>query len=603
MKKKLLSILFFVIFYSFLFSDNNDIIILPDIEVTGILLDYELFEHIKYIDNDMILINSKTTLTELANTFSNVDIRHRGTENVQSDVSIRGTNFEQNIIMINGIKINNIQTGHHNTNIPVPLNMIERIEIIPGTAANLYGEGAFGGAINIITKKEDKKNIYAQLAAGSHSYFNNEFSTYISKNNFHNLITYERKISDGYRENTEYKIKNIFLKTNYSTNNYLTSLQISGLEKEFGANGFYTLAFPEQWEKTKSLFTNINFSKLGNNWILRNSLSYQYHYDNFILDRTQPDWYNNLHKTYLYNAEIYFKYSDKVSNYILKMNYEESELKSNSLSDHTRRKFASVFDYAINYVNMLYTGVNLRIDNITDYNTIYSPFFNILFKQSDKIQYRSSIGKTFRTPSFTELYYEDPVHINNPDLKYEKSHQYEIGAQYTNKNYIIDAALFYRDGSNIIDWVKNEGDDKWMAEAIADIQTTGIDLSFNITNFDIIPQIKNIRCEYSVLNSSFNVDYNYSKYVLDYLKHKFVFLMNSKLPLDITNNFILTYNDRNKSNAYILLDTKFTKIFEKEKYNYNLFLNINNLNNQRYEEITGLPMPGRTFKSGITVNF
>jgi iron complex outermembrane receptor protein len=81
-----------------------------------------------------------------------MDIRRRGANGVQSDVSFRGSSFEQVLLLINGIRMNDSQTGHNSLNLPVDLGDVERIEVIKGPAARRFGQNAYAGAINIITK-------------------------------------------------------------------------------------------------------------------------------------------------------------------------------------------------------------------------------------------------------------------------------------------------------------------------------------------------------------------------------------------------------------------------------------------------------------------
>ena len=93
------------------------------------------------------------SIEELLEYALNVDVRQRSGQGIQSDISIRGGNFEQVLIMLNGIKMNDPQTGHHNMDIPVSLEQIKRIEILTGGASRVFGNYAFTGSINIITKK------------------------------------------------------------------------------------------------------------------------------------------------------------------------------------------------------------------------------------------------------------------------------------------------------------------------------------------------------------------------------------------------------------------------------------------------------------------
>src|SRR6185312_16261858 len=82
---------------------------------------------------------------------SSLNLQSRAPAGVQSDLSIRGTTFEQSLILLNGFRINDPETGHLNLDIPVPLDAISRIEVLHGSGSTFYGSDAIGGAVNLIT--------------------------------------------------------------------------------------------------------------------------------------------------------------------------------------------------------------------------------------------------------------------------------------------------------------------------------------------------------------------------------------------------------------------------------------------------------------------
>ena len=112
-----------------------------------------------------------TSIQELLEYVAGVDVRQRGAEGVQADISIRGGTFDQTLILLNGVNITDPQTGHHNLNLPVSINQIERIEILEGPAARVYGPNAFSGAINIVTRQPDKTSWKLAIEGGSFGYF------------------------------------------------------------------------------------------------------------------------------------------------------------------------------------------------------------------------------------------------------------------------------------------------------------------------------------------------------------------------------------------------------------------------------------------------
>src|SRR5262245_24713816 len=92
------------------------------------------------------------TIADVLRLASSVDVRARGVMGVQTDFAIRGANFGQMLMLVDGVRLNDAQSGHHNGDIPVPLEAVERIEVLYGPASSLFGADAFGGTINVITR-------------------------------------------------------------------------------------------------------------------------------------------------------------------------------------------------------------------------------------------------------------------------------------------------------------------------------------------------------------------------------------------------------------------------------------------------------------------
>ena len=116
------------------------------------------FRTIKIITNEEIINSPATNLSDLLQEISGIDIRRRGVGGAQGDLYIRGGGFDQTLVLIDGMKMDDIQTGHHTLNMILPLHLIERIEIIKGPAARIFGQNAFSGAINLVTKHFKSQN-------------------------------------------------------------------------------------------------------------------------------------------------------------------------------------------------------------------------------------------------------------------------------------------------------------------------------------------------------------------------------------------------------------------------------------------------------------
>ena len=214
------------------------------------------FRTVKIISSEDIKNSPVTNVSDLLQEITGIDVRRRGVGGVQGDLYIRGGGFDQTLLLVDGMKMDDAQTGHHTLNMALPLYLIERVEIIKGPAARIFGQNAFNGAINIVTKDfEGKKGTVHmnlnELSYGSFEQKNISLSTKITGENIKSLISYSGNRSDGYRHNTDYKRNNYFIKTSFNTNKTPVNIITSFNENKFGANGFYANpSATEQYEET-----------------------------------------------------------------------------------------------------------------------------------------------------------------------------------------------------------------------------------------------------------------------------------------------------------------------------------------------------------------
>lgn len=198
-----------------------------------------------------------SNINELLEYIAGVDMRQRGPFDVQGDLGIRGGTFDQSLVLVNGIRMNNPQTGHHNMNLPVPLAMIERIEVVHGGATSAQGIGAMTGVVNIILKSAPKKlNAGYSLTTGEHDLVNSSF--YIGKKigDWGVQFGQQSQQTSGYISNTDFESQKFIvnLSRDYTLGKEEGTISILYAEnqKAFGAQNYYTSAFPDQFEATST---------------------------------------------------------------------------------------------------------------------------------------------------------------------------------------------------------------------------------------------------------------------------------------------------------------------------------------------------------------
>ena len=255
--KHYLSILAILIFsFSGYSQDNTKEEQLDSIVIASSRIDLPFKENsrtIKVITASEIKESAVTNVSDLLQQVAGIDMRRRGVAGMQADLYIRGGSFDQTLILIDGIKVEDPQTGHHTMNMALPIEVIERIEIIKGPAARVFGQNAFTGAVNIVTKKNQENMLSLGLQAGSYGQKNAAVTTASNLKHSSHLVHVSRNLSDGYRFNTDYDNQNYFIKSTFNKHKLPVDMITTFSERKFGANGFYASpSAVNQYEETQT---------------------------------------------------------------------------------------------------------------------------------------------------------------------------------------------------------------------------------------------------------------------------------------------------------------------------------------------------------------
>ena len=567
------------------------------------------------ISKEEINNSTATNVSELLQQIAGIDIRRRGVEGMQADLYIRGGSFDQTLLLIDGIKVEDPQTGHHTMNMTLPLEVIEKIEITKGAASRIYGQNAFTGAVNIITKKEIKDNISLGITAGSFDQKRGSITIQKEYENSNLLVNYNRKESEGYRYNTDFKNDEFFIKNNFKIKGQKISAIAAFNERKFGANGFY--ASPEaidQYEETQASVVGFSTTFKKNNLIVKPKLYWKRNQDMYVYLRQDPSVYRNLHISNKVGAEVNMSLNNRLGVMGLGIDVSNTTLTSNNLGQRDRKMLhifveqqMKFFDdnldltpgIAITYFSDLANSTDPdsteTSDGWTNVPHIY-PGIDLGYSFSEKFKLYSNIGYTFRIPTYTDLFYSSPTTDGNEFLVYEKAFTSELGIKYKKENFILNFSVYNRDASDIIDYVKNEESEPWQANNIREIITTGFELNmgykFYLGNFNS----HQINFGFSNLKDDLKqTEFNFSRYALNSLKNQ------------ITATYSFELNDKIFStiafkNAQRAVEDKYSVIDFRTSYKIkNMILSVilNNMLDAKYTETNLVPMPGFNSLIGI----
>ncbi len=553
------------------------------------------------LDQSTISAMSTDNIQDLLKYVGGVDLKLRGVEGVQGDISIRGGTSEQTLILIDGIKLSDPQTSHHNLNLPVTLENIERIEILKGQGSRIYGPNAFSGAVNIITKKERLPSLGISMLGGEHNLFETNFSASYPVGITNNTVSVSKKKSDGYTFNTAFDITNFFLQQSTELGGNNINVMFGYDDKKFGANSFYSNLFPNQWEHTTTKLLAGTADLQAGILILSPKVYWRRNDDDFFLDHNRPDWNRNIHQTNSYGGEIQSSVKSSIGTTTFGGEFAEDEIASTNIGDHTRTKGGFFAEQVIEPLKNFSSSFGIFAYNYSGIGWKFWPSIDAAYHLSDQAKIYGSIGRAFRMPTFTDLYYVSPANIGNPNLIYEETTNYELGFSFLESFIDAGMSVFLNDGHNLIDWVRNTDSAPWTVQNVANVKTYGVELNTTVDLRKLLenPILRTVGVSYTYLTANRQTGNYQSKYLLDHLNHQLIVNLTNTLPLGILQSWSFRYEDRQNYQSHFLLDTQLTKHFS----DFELLFRANNLFNKTYSDFPGVPLPGRWVSVGLKYSY
>lgn len=528
--------------------------------------------------------SGSATLVDVLRQVAGIDIHSRGTQDVQSDIYVRGGGFDHTLLLIDGIKVDDPQTGHHTLNAIIPLDMIERVEILKGAAGRVYGQNAFTAAINIVTKKSTKEGMKAVISGGSYDYQKAALLVSDVRDSSNHTLYLESISSDGYRYNTDYYNQNYLWKSNWETSGHPIELIASFNNRHFGANGFY--AKPEntdQYEVTQSSLLGISTSFQPNsNLLIQPKVYWKRGQDEYIFIRNNPSIYRNLHITNKLGAEVNGTWEHKMATTGVGFELASVSIQSNNLGEHARTLVHGYLEHRF-ASNRWDITPGFSVSHYSDQDTFFYPGIDVGFQITGNSRLYFNSGYTYRIPTYTDLYYSDSSTLGNEFLRPEKALSTELGFRLRQNNWKLSLALFQRDAKNYIDYVKPAGDERWQATNIDQILSQGgeLDVVVNINRHKFAMGYAYLKDDVERISSVL------SRYAINSRKHhvssRWILRWNSF----ITSSVSYRYAEQDSGYNYNVVDANMSYAKGRVK----LSLSAHNILNAAYTEQNLVPMP------------
>lgn len=621
-------------------KENSDSeVALEEIEVTASRAPISLSQAAKIvtvITAQEVAAAPVTSIQDLLEYAVGVDVRQRGEGGTQADVSIRGGTFDQIAVLLNGVNLSNPQTGHYSFDLPVNLSDIERIEIISGPASRLFGASAFAGAINVITKTNQSNSLTTDNYVGMHEAWKVEAGINHAHRRFSQRLSAGYASSGGYIDNTDYQQLNLFWQSEVKADEGDFRLQAGYNDKGYGANSFYSAAYPNQYDKTRRLFLSAGGETKGKIRIAP-KVYWTKHLDRYELFRSNPaDWYtgHNYHQTEVFGANLNattdwiagrtsvgaeFRNEGVRSNVLGKLMDQPKDVPFEKQGKYLKSDNRTNVSYFIEHT-ILHRRFTLSAGVLANYNSSleqsmrFYPGIDLAYRLGSDVSLYGSWNRALRMPTFTDLYYESKVIKGNALLKPEESEAFEVGVKYATHPIRAYIAGFYRKGKNMIDWIKKNPEDIWESRNLTEVNNLGVE-----TSLSLFPRewgndrlfIRKFSLGYTFIHQEKDSEGYISNYALDYLKHKFTAQLSHDIWRGFSASWHLRWQDRAGSYTkyealkpayeeayapYCVLDVK----LNWQRNRLNIYAEINNLFDVAYHDIGNIPQPGFWIKGGFS---
>ncbi len=430
---------------------------------------------VSIVDRDALLRQPIGSVSEAVGWVMGADLQVRSP--AQADLSLRGASYEGVLVLVDGVRMSDPQTGHFDLDTTVPLERVERIEVLLGPASAQFGADAVGGVVNIVTRS-DWTGGEVRMEGGTFGRWTVAGSGGGDLGDWDATVGAERTESDGHREGTDYEVTLVDGRVGGPLGAGRLEVSMGHGRRNFGAADFYG-PFPA-YERTRTSFGAARWTTPAGPLSLTTQVTARRHTDDFILRRDDPDFYRNNHVSDQVGADASAQLAVGAAGLLaFGAEWIRETLESNALGDREQDRLAA-FAEVTTPLGSATATTGVRVDRREGFETFVSPSVSVSVPAGDALRLRAQAGRAFRTPSWTERYYEDPANIGTPDLEGEKSWSVEGGVDLVlPANAVLRATVFRRHSDDLIDWARPaaEPEEPWRTRNVESATFRGLELS------------------------------------------------------------------------------------------------------------------------------
>jgi outer membrane cobalamin receptor len=518
-----------------------------------------------------------------------VDLRQRAPGGVQSDLSILGSTFAETLVLLDGLRLNDAQSAHHNMDIPVPLEALSRIEVLHGAGSTFYGADAMGGAVEFISAPAKATELRLLAGMGNQG-FNQEhvFASFLLKD-WSETIAADRDFSSGFRPDRDFRSTSVSSETRFHSALGTTAVLLAGSDRPYGADQFYG-NFPS-WERTKNWFASAQ-QDLGEHTSA--AFGYRRHSDQFVLFRKDPSIYENNHIDQSWQA-VLRRHQSLGDNSTISYGAEGQgdTIDSNNLGHHVRNREAIYGNVDFRALRRFSLSAGAREEFFSRGTSVFAPGIAAGLWLKPVIKLRAGVSRGFRLPTYTDLYYMDPANVGNPLLKPESAWSLEAGADWTPGNRLSAGLTFFqRWDRNVIDYVQFAPGQPYQATNVQRLHFTGFEVNVDLD----LPRQQQVRIAYTFLHGDQALlPGSVSRYAFTYPSHEAVFAWTGSWRQLVAARTRVGITQRFQRDPYPVWDFSVARKTGRLRP----YLQLANLSNTGYSEIPGVLIPSRSVVGGV----
>ncbi|HXW13515.1 MAG TPA: TonB-dependent receptor [Terriglobia bacterium] len=522
---------------------------------------------------------------------SSVDLQERGVNGTQADVAMRGGTFEQTLILVDGFRMNDLQTGHHDMDLPFPVDSFSDVEVLHGAGSTLYGSDAVGGAINFITHPPPATELRVRTGLGNFGVNQESGTGSLVDGSLAEQLIFARDYSSGFMPDRDYRDLALTSLTDFSMGLGNTELILAHNDRPFGANQFYGPY--DSWEHTNTYFVAAK-QDLGKSTQI--SFAYRHHRDRFVLFREDPLYYQNLHALESFQAALRRRQGISNNTHLFygAEGYSDS-IHSTNLGDHTRGRVAAYAALDTRALKRFSFNIGAREEVYRSVQGQFSPSISAGYWMNSHLKFRGNVSHAFRVPSMTDLYYHDPTSVGNPNLRPERAWDYETGLDWNGPRRLHgDLTVFDLSEKGVIDYERSSPTAVWQATNIDQIDFRGVESSLQAP----LLHSQEIDLSYTAMHGYHQAMPGIeSEYAFWYPAQSGIFSWRAQLPHGILARSRVGVLDRYGYKSYGLWDVYLARSAGR----IHPFIQLTNLTNTSYQEVQMVAMPGREVVAGVEV--